>query len=789
MVFSTVVLISNETVSNPGIIYVDDDGTADYTSIQEAIDNSPAGETIYVFSGVYYEKIVINKNGINLIGENKDTTIIDANDEPDAIGIHSDNILISDFTIRNAGGDGIEIVLADYVNISRCKIYNCSSHGIQFFTKHNYHHTDNNLIIDCEIYSNTNGISFYSHYYGDPCYTDNNRIINTKIYSNTRYGIEFEGDNNKRNNIISNCEVYNNSQGGIRAHHGNVNGNQFLDTICYGNGGDGVYTHGSNNIIANCVCYDNSGDGILSRGDNSIITNCVSYNNYGTGINSEGNNPLIEYNKVYGNGGYGCKIYQIFTFFISNSSFYDNNNGILIDESSEGTVVNCSAYSNKWSGIIIDSSNDVEIEMCSSFDNYDGIFVLDGAFNNTVHGCTIVNNTNYGIRIFSSNDNLFYNNYLDNINNGYDQGHNKWNISKSIGANIIGGSYIGGNYWTDYPGFDLDYDGIGNTNLPYNSFGSIQNGGDWLPLVYYKITEVNVTPSSQVVNAGETFSVDITIDPAEPIAGVQFNLSFDPSLLTANSVTEGNLFNGYTTQFDPGTTDNTNGLITDVTGVITTPGAGVSSPGAFASISFTSKNTNGVSPLDLSFVKVGNPDATAVIIEITHGSVQVKNASLLPISMIDEIIPYKHHLKEAPLSITTSITSAGSGIKEVSLYYRYSSDNATWTEWTIYDTNKTSSPYTWLFNPPHETGYYEFYSIAVDNSTFPEEEPLTADAMCEIYPNWDINMDKSINILDMIVIGQIWGATGEPGWIPADAKNDGVIDILDLIMVGQHWTG
>ena len=51
----------------------------------------------------------------------------------------------------------------------------------------------------------------------------------------------------------------------------------------------------------------------------------------------------------------------------------------------------------------------------------------------------------------------------------------------------------------------------------------------------------------------------------------------------------------------------------------------------------------------------------------------------------------------------------------------------------------------------------------------------------------DVNGDGTVNVLDMILIGQHWGETGTPGWIPEDVNRDGAINVLDMILIGQHW--
>lgn len=82
---------------------VDDSGGANYTQIQDAIDNANEGDTIFVYNGIYYENIIINK-GLILQGENKDATILQASHNTNAIRINNvANITITNMTIKDGG--------------------------------------------------------------------------------------------------------------------------------------------------------------------------------------------------------------------------------------------------------------------------------------------------------------------------------------------------------------------------------------------------------------------------------------------------------------------------------------------------------------------------------------------------------------------------------------------------------------------------------------------------------------------------------------------------------------
>ena len=92
--------------TNPGIIdgsilYVGGSGPGNYTHIQDAIDNATNGDTVYVYNGVYLENVVINKS-LNIVGQNKTTTIIDGGLNDDVISISADWVSIRELTIKNS---------------------------------------------------------------------------------------------------------------------------------------------------------------------------------------------------------------------------------------------------------------------------------------------------------------------------------------------------------------------------------------------------------------------------------------------------------------------------------------------------------------------------------------------------------------------------------------------------------------------------------------------------------------------------------------------------------------
>jgi len=77
-----------------------------YAAIQSAIDAPETldGHMILVDNGVYYENLLVNKR-LSLIGESRESTVVDGNRTGNVINVTANDVLVSTFKIRNGRQD------------------------------------------------------------------------------------------------------------------------------------------------------------------------------------------------------------------------------------------------------------------------------------------------------------------------------------------------------------------------------------------------------------------------------------------------------------------------------------------------------------------------------------------------------------------------------------------------------------------------------------------------------------------------------------------------------------
>jgi len=228
-------LVKNSVMStiNENTLYVGGSGPGNYSTIQDAIGDAVDGDTVFVYddSSPYYENVVVDKS-INLVGENRDTTVIDGSGVDDVIYVSADEVIITGFTVENGGflgcykfnlnGTLVDIfydagleIRSNSNTIFGNIIGHKSASGI--FIKESsdnsiYHNKISNSIVlfnssNNVIYNNNISNSFIGI---SLSYSSSNLIIENNIYSNDKYGLllNYSSNYNKiyHNNLINNTQ-------------------------------------------------------------------------------------------------------------------------------------------------------------------------------------------------------------------------------------------------------------------------------------------------------------------------------------------------------------------------------------------------------------------------------------------------------------------------------------------------------------------------------------------------------------------------------------------------------
>ena len=409
--------------SDPAMWIVDDDGPADFHTIQEAINSLYVkdGDTILVEEGIYYENVLVNKS-ISLVGESRSSTVIDGSRNEFVIDIVADGTVIDNFTMQN-GQFGIRALYQVVGPLSSCSIArndisNCT-YGMYMLGEN--HSVDSNRIANCSAAMRARVIA-------------NSTIVDNLIVNNSE-GLYFWGTNNtfRNNTMIDN--YFNFGQYSYdAAYHEPVT--QYVNNIDTSNtiNGKPIYywidVHNkevpadaayvelincTNITVSNLTLSSNLGSIILINSKNCTLEDLnTNQSGFGIVIANNSTDNIIKNNSI-----------ELWPYPASSGIFLSFSENNSIQGNNIQMVMHLKASWGLW--LLHADNNHISRNVVSEFDT--GVR-LDNAHNNLFYHNSFINNTD---QVFAPHP---------TVNDIWDDGYPS-----------------GGNYWTDHVTVD-DYSGV-----------------------------------------------------------------------------------------------------------------------------------------------------------------------------------------------------------------------------------------------------------------------------------------------------------------------------------------
>ncbi|SDG29083.1 PGF-pre-PGF domain-containing protein [Methanolobus vulcani] len=271
-------------------IVVNSSGSADFTTITEAINAASDGDTVVIEPGTYTENLYLDTDNISILsstGNPEDVRIVSEDSSEITIYLIADNVNISGINAVD-GYIGILVYFSEGCNISNCSASG-NTYGIYFY------YSQDNSVSNCTSDENTYGLRLRG---------SENNILNDNSMNNNTFNSYFDSNANivGTDNLVDGKPIYylvNSSD-------------QVLDASS--NAGI-VYLFNCSNVTVEDLEIENNYCGFyLYDSDNVSIDNCTSTDNrYGVYLSSSDNNTI-----------YSCNISDISTYGLSLVDCSDN---------------------------------------------------------------------------------------------------------------------------------------------------------------------------------------------------------------------------------------------------------------------------------------------------------------------------------------------------------------------------------------------------------------------------------------------------------------------------------
>ncbi|WP_288068681.1 DNRLRE domain-containing protein [Methanolobus sp.] len=336
---------------------------------------------------------------------------------------------------------------------------------------------------------------------------------------------------------------------------------------------------------------------------------------------------------------------------------------------------------------------------------------------------------------------------------------------------------------------------------------------------------ITISPSTTTVAPGESFSLDVYIDPTQALTGSQFDLQYS-QLASISTVDEGDLFTtgDLATTFQYDSIDNAAGLLDNVYTAIVGSGT-ISSPGVMATIEMVAGSSSGILDLGLSDVILSDANSNPAGYTVSNATVLIDTAPQFTsvsaqtveekqslsftvtandadgddLSYSSTSLPSGATFNDGSFSWTPSQGDAGSYVATFEVTDGYLTDTVSVS---ITVTPLNNLPEITLFEPADGSTFEEgsiigvnvaatdadgdslSYIIEIDGVQVSTATSYTWTTDYESAGTHTIKVTVSDGTDEVSSSGTITITDVQPRW---DVNEDGTVNVLDITLVGQNY--
>ncbi|TQD27268.1 hypothetical protein FKV42_03320 [Methanolobus vulcani] len=338
-------------------------------------------------------------------------------------------------------------------------------------------------------------------------------------------------------------------------------------------------------------------------------------------------------------------------------------------------------------------------------------------------------------------------------------------------------------------------------------------------------SSISISPSTTTVVPGESFSLDVYIDPTQAITGSQFDLQYS-QLASISTVNEGDLFSasGLSTTFQYDSIDNAAGFLDNVYAAIVGSGS-ITSPDVMATIGMVAGSSSGILDIELANVILSDANSNPAEYNVSNATILIDTApqfTSLSSQTVEEeqslsftaiatdadsddltytatSLPSGATFNDGSFSWTPSEGAAGSYVASFEVTDGYLTDTV---NVSITVTSMNHIPEITLFEPADGSIFEEgstidvnvavtdvdgdslSYIIEIDGVEVSTSASYSWTTDYESAGTHTIKVTVSDGTDDVSSSGTITITDLQPRW---DVNEDGTVNVLDITLVGQNY--